>query len=295
MNPDVALIVCRFLHDMAAMLVWGGAAYLAVLVPRRLASEVARHLAQPGLVAIAVAVATTAAALPIEAALLGDGWRDALRPEGLSGFLLETAAGTAWMVQAALALLLLAMLTLQGRDRRKGIAIVSAALLASIALTGHAVMHDGRLGMVQRLNDALHVLSAGAWLGALVPLVTILRALSLPALAADAATALRRFSVAGHIAVALAILTGAANTLFIVGHPPTDWSSPYQALLAAKIAVVGVMVALALANRYTLMPRMDGEAVAVTALRRGTIFEIALGVAAIALVAVFGTLDPAPV
>ena len=122
-----------------------------------------------------------------------------------------------------------------------------------------------------------------------------MRKLGEPAFAEDTAKALRRFSFAGHIAVTLAILTGAANTLFIVGHPPTDWASPYQALLVAKIAVVAAMVALALANRYALVPRMGAPAGdAVRTLRRTTLVEVGLGVVAIALVAAFGTLDPLP-
>ena len=58
-------------------------------------------------------------------------------------------------------------------------------------------------------------------------------------------------------------------------------------------AVVAVMVALALANRYIVVPRMAGDPAAIAALRRATLAEIALGFAAIALVAAFGTLDPA--
>lgn len=294
MDPDAALIACRFLHDAAAMLVWGGAAYLAALVPRRLADDVARHLARWALVAIVVAVGTTAATLPIEAARLGDGWADAFRVDVVRGFLFDTAGGGAWGWQAAAAVALAASLLLPAKARRLAVAAAAGAMLVTLALTGHAVMHDDADGIAQRLNDAAHVLSAGAWFGALVPLVVVLRLLGEPAFAAEAARALRRFSVAGHVAVTLAVLTGAANTLAIVGTPPGDWSSPYQLLLSAKIAVVGVMVALALANRYTVMPRLaTKDTRALASLRRGTLVEIALGVVAIALVAVFGTLDPA--
>lgn len=293
MTPDAALIVCRFLHDAAAMLVWGGAAYLAALVPHRLADAAALRLKGTGLAAIAVAVATTAASLPIEAARLGDGWADAFTASGVGGFLFDTAGGGAWFWQAATAVALAAALPLPASARRFAVAAAAGAMLVTLALTGHAVMRDDAAGIAQRVNDAAHVLSAGAWFGALIPLAVVLRKLGEPALAADAATALRRFSVAGHIAVALAILTGAANTLFIVGHLPNDWSSSYQALLSAKIAVAGVMVVLAIANRYTVMPRIGSYPSAVRALTRGTMVEIGLGLGAIALVAVFGTLDPA--
>jgi putative copper resistance protein D len=295
MTPDAALIVCRFLHDAAAMLVWGGAIYLVTLVPRALADEVTLRLTWAGLLMVAVAVATTAAALPIEAARLGNGWADAFSGDALTGFLFDTGGGSAWMWQAATAIALALALLLPAASRRVAIAVAAGAMLVTLALSGHAVMHDGGAGLAQRLNDAAHVLSAGAWFGALVPLAAIMRRMSAEKSGDEARMALERFSRAGHVAVALAIATGAANTLFIVGKPPSDWSSAYQELLSAKIAVVGAMVALALANRYTLMPRMKADdAAAVAGLRRGTLAEIGLGLTAIALVAVFGTLDPFP-
>jgi putative copper resistance protein D len=140
----------------------------------------------------------------------------------------------------------------------------------------------------------VHVLAAGAWFGALVPLALVLRKSLASGFGPDAATTLRRFSIIGQPAVALVLITGVANTLLILRHLPTDWSSPYQALLALKIAVVAVMIALAIANRSVVMGRIaTGEGAALTTLRRTVRAEIAFGFAAIALVAVFGTLDPA--
>ena len=42
----------------------------------------------------------------------------------------------------------------------------------------------------------------------------------------------------------------------VLGILPLDVSSSYQALLLTKIALVTVMLALALMNRYVLMPRL---------------------------------------
>jgi putative copper resistance protein D len=295
MGAEAALMVCRWVHDAAAMALWGSVAYLAALVPRPLADEIARTLLPWGCAAAALAVASTAATLPIAAALVGDGWSDALSGAVIGSWLLGTAAGGAWLWQAAAAAALAAVLFLPSGLRRSGVALVSGTLVATLALTGHAVMHDGAAGVAQQLNDAAHVLSAGAWFGALVPLALVVRQLGAPRRRAEAMAALRRYSAVGHFAVAIALLTGIANTLFIVGAPPIDWSVPYQALLSAKIAVVATMIALALANRYAVMPRIgNDDAAAVVALRRGTLIEIGLGLAAIALVAVFGTLDPLP-
>jgi putative copper resistance protein D len=102
-----------------------------------------------------------------------------------------------------------------------------------------------------------------------------------------------RFSTSGHVAVALVIATGLIDTLLVVGKLPLDWSLPYQLLLAAKMALVAVMVGLAVVNRYVFVPRLarnrDG---ATAAILRATMAEIAIGTAVLALVAWFGTLDP---
>ena len=154
-------------------------------------------------------------------------------------------------------------------------------------------MHEGAVGFAHRLNDAAHVLTAGAWLGALVPLLPLLRALDDRSRSHDAGIALRRFSSAGHVAVAVVIMTGVLNSMLVLGRWPTDLSSPYQAMLAAKVALVAIMTSLAVFNRYVLVPRMArsrGDAIRV--LRQATLAEIALGIVVVGLVSVFGLLEP---
>jgi copper resistance protein D len=292
MSPDTALVVCRFLHAAALMLLWGGSAYLAWLVPGGLAQEVARPLSGPALAAIAVAVASGLASLPIETAQIGDGWTDAFDAGAFGSVLFDTAVGRAWQLQMAVVLLLLAPLLVTGGVRLTVLALASCLGLASLALSGHAVIEDGLEGVLHRANDAVHLLSGGAWLGALLPLFPILRRLRDQAWRREAVTALWRFSTAGHVAVAVVILTGLGNTWLTLGHLPTDWLSPYQGLLALKIAVVSVMTLLAVLNRYWLVPRLSRHPGALDVIRISTLVEIVLGLAAIACVAWFGTLEP---
>ncbi|MDQ0392704.1 copper homeostasis membrane protein CopD [Labrys monachus] len=291
-GPDAALDICRFLHDASLMLVWGASAYLAVLVPRRLADDVARRLRIPAIVAVAAALATTLAALPIETATIGEGWSAATDLATLHDVLFDTTVGRAWQAQAAGAALLFAAVFFPLRIRRKAVALASGLLLAGVALTGHAVMQDGWLRIAHVANDGVHVLSAGAWLGAMVPLLPILARLDTAA-RPEAGLALRRFSNAGHVAVALAIASGLVNTCLVLGRLPTDWSSPYQALLAAKIAAVAAMTGLALVNRYGLVPRMARRGSgSVRLIRFATLAEIVLGLGAVAAVSVLGMLEP---
>ncbi|HEY0123126.1 MAG TPA: copper homeostasis membrane protein CopD [Rhizobium sp.] len=292
-EPDTALAACRFLHDASLMLLWGGSAYLCLMVPKPLADKVWRMLAGASVVTASIAGLTTVMSLPLAAASIGNGWSDAIDAGTLQAVLFETTVGQAWLAQAAAALILLPALPLPGHWRHRGIALGSGLGLAALALTGHASMHEGWLKMAHRANDILHVLAGGGWLGALLPLIPILRLLSQPEYRVEALLALRRFSTAGHIAVALVIASGIVNTILVLKHLPTDWSSPYQVLLGLKIALVAGMSLLAIVNRYVLVPRIGhDQARALNAIRLGSIAEILLGIAIIALVAVFGMLEP---
>lgn len=276
------------------MLLWGASAFLAALVPKDLAELAWRRLGIILLGAGIFAVATCAAALPLETAYIGSGWSDALAPAMLRSVLIETNVGWAWQLQAVATVLLIAAFAIPLPRRMAAVALASGLLLASLALTGHAVVRAGGLGIAHRINDALHVLASGAWVGALVPLLVVLRQFESAEFYEEGRAALRRFSTAGHLAVAIVIATGVASTLLVLGHWPIDWTSPYQAMLAAKIALAAVMVALAIFNRYALVPQIpDRPELAARSIRRGTIAEIVLALCVTALVSVLGMLETA--
>lgn len=196
------LALCRFGQDAAAMLLWGGSAYLWALVPRSLASSVTRRLWPWVVAAVSVEAVATLAKLPAEVAAIGDGWRDAVDPAMVGSVLRDTSVGHAWGAQGAAAVLLVGATLVSPEARTAARAGASGLLLAGLSLTGHATMHEGWLGALQRANDVLHVLSGGAWFGALVPVLVILGDLGHAERRGEAAAALRRFSRAGHVAVA---------------------------------------------------------------------------------------------
>ncbi len=275
------------------MLLFGAFAYLSALVPRPLALVIGKRLRCVQIVATVLAVATTFAALPLETAAIGDGWGSAYDPDMLGSVLWQTSVGQAWQAQAAAAVLVAAAAALSSGAGQVATALGAGILLAGVSLTGHAVMQAGWLGLVHRANDAVHVLSGAAWVGALVPLLPILRALEDGEWQSSAGLALMRFSTAGHVAVALVVASGVGNTGLILGRWPTDWSVPYQVMLAAKVALVIVMVGIALFNRYALVPLIRRRRfAAIEAIKAATIAEIVLGLVVIGLVAVFGMLDP---
>ena len=101
-----------------------------------------------------------------------------------------------------------------------------------------------------------------------------------------------RFSRVGHYAVAGVLLTGIINTLFIVGIN-VPWHAPYVQLLLFKCALVMMMVAIALANRYFLVPRFRPEAGREQQIFiRMTQAEVVLGALVLAAVSLFATGNP---
>ncbi len=293
-EPATAIEICRFLHDSALLMLWGSSAFVAFLLPASLRAETSLRLGIFPITAVVVAALTAAMALPLQAAALGSGWPDASDPKMLRAVLLDSPVGLALQVQAVAGVLLLLAFALPANWRMAALAVAAAVGLGALALTGHASMAEGPQRVIHRANDIVHLLSAGAWLGALIPFVVVLRMLAVPGLHEAAGVALRRFSLAGHGAVFLVLATGMVNSWLILGRLPTDWSSPYQLLLSLKIIVVCAMTGLAVVNRYVFVPDIgDHPEATVQAIRLASVIEILLGMAAIGLVAVFGTLDPA--
>jgi len=226
----------------SGLLLWGGFAYLALPMPTGLAASADRKLATPRRGSIAVALIATIAILPLRAADVGGGWAEAFDPVTLRALSFETRVGFARQCQTVAAIALALTNLLPSPTRRLATAAAAGLLLATLALTGHTVSETGELGIVHRFDDAMHLLCGGAWLGALPPLLFTLAALKNPALREEVVTALRRFSSAGHVAVAGVIATCAVTTWLVLRHASIDLASPYQRLLLCKLALVAAMV-----------------------------------------------------
>lgn len=288
-----ALIVCRCIHFAAVIALFGASAYLWALAPAELLRALTPMVRRIVAAAIVVAAITGLVWLALEAGAMGDSPADALNPAVVAAVLADTAFGEVWRWRLALLALFLIALAMGRHDRWALIATASALLLASLGLAGHAIMRAGAVGVLQRGNDALHLLVAGAWLGGLPPFILCVDRFSDPKLAQQALLAARRFSAWGHLVVALVLLTGVANIALILRAPPIPFASPYQTLLAVKIVLVAAMIAVALVNRYVVVPRLAADTGrAAAALKVNAIAEAAMGLVVVALVSAFGLMDP---
>jgi copper resistance protein D len=285
-----ALALCRFAHFMAAMLTFGTSEYLWLYAPERLKlalSPVARRLS---LIASLVALITAIAWLSLDSASMADEWSAAYDPGAIYAALTDTAFGHAWVTHITLAATLVAVVVFGPPARWAATAVASAALLASLGFVGHAAMQTAAEGVLHRANHAVHLLGAGAWVG---PFAMCLRAYQRDDLRKDAAQATTSFSFWGQFIVAAIILSGVVDVALTSGHPPIPPTTPYRALLVAKIIIVAIMISLALVNRFVLTPRLNRGATALAILRVTTVAEVALGCVVVALVSVFALLDPA--
>ncbi len=176
--------------------------------------------------------------------------------------------------------------------------LFGAVALVTLVWTGHGVMHEGTLGGWHILSDSAHLLAAAGWVGALAAFGLLLMSTSLQAVQVLAHT-LAGFERVGAVFVAVLIVTGVANYLFVVG-PNLDGITGglYAILLCFKLGLFGLMLGLAALNRSHLTPLLQrsmaqGEhGVARKALRRSIVLEFAAAVLILALVAWLGTLAP---
>jgi putative copper resistance protein D len=218
----------------------------------------------------------------------------------------ETPIGAAWVVRmVALIACLLAALLIKRSDETRLLAVLgtSAAALATLVWTGHAGASEGLAGGIHQASDMLHMIAAAIWLGGLAAFLAMLRVpddglwgnrLKVSHRALDS------FARTGTICVAVIIVTGLINSQILVGisNITALFDSLYGWLLFAKLLLVGLMMMLAAQNRWRLTPRLgqalaDGDAAkAASALRASILLEAAAGVAVLAAVAWFGTLEP---
>ena len=216
----------------------------------------------------------------------------------------ETPMGVAWQARMAALAAIVALIIARGPVARVAQVGFAAAALASLAWTGHGAAGEATTGWVQLVADIIHLLAAGAWVGALLALGLMLARDKTRLTPADFVSmhgALDGFSKAGTIFVALLIITGSINTWILVGSAGVALigSDQYVQLLAFKLALFAAMLGLAAMNRFRLTPALwrDLETGAVPlgahkALRRSIAIEAGLAVSVLAIVSWMGTLVP---
>lgn len=277
------LVLCRFVH-FAAILTLIGAWGLRPLLLDRGHEVVQQRLDRVARRLTLVGLGSGLAWLLLISASMAGSWSAALNPATVALVLGKTFFGQVWTWHLALNLLLLGLLlTPLGRylPLRLGLA---ALLLATLAPVGHGAMFEGLKGQLLILNQIVHLSCVGLWLGGLLVLLMVLRQPQ-----SSMEPLLRRFSGVGYVLVAGLLASGLINVRMLTGQWwPTPLFSGFALVLLVKALLVGGMLALALLNRL----RIRGCDQRLGSLRRSVGLEWSLGIAAVAAVALLGTLPP---
>lgn len=297
LTPEALLIICRFIHFPAVMLLAGCGLFTVLLPGDRVALLLRSRLRYTARCAAVFTILTTFLWLLLQAALMGDGWADMQDPDIILA-VLSTSFGEIWRWQLVLAVVLTGGLLIPaGRVQCSLFLICAAMILALHAFTGHGMLYSGWTGRLYQLNQVVHLLSAAYWFGGLWPfLVCLLILLRRDTLAQgvpkDVVATLIRFSNLGHLAVFLVLTTGLISTLMLLPDWPQWSGSDYQALLWLKTGLVLTMVLLAVINRYAVVPKI-AQSGRFRLLMINSWVEIILGTLAILMVAMFATYQPA--
>lgn len=321
----------RFVHLAAAVLLAGSYAFVAVVMRRDsdslfMAPPAARHSPLELLVhrwqrqivaGCVVAILLSAlAALLLQASLL-----DAASPgppdfepgpaKGVAMWPLisETLFGRMMLARMVIALSLWTLVARGAGGTVSAAAfalelVLSFCLLASIALSGHAASSEGMEFLLQAGADALHLIAAGAWLGALPLLVLLLRRCASaldPAAFAVVRLATRNFSRLGIACVGTLLVTGAINAWSLVGGVPQLLGTPYGQVLLLKLSLLVPLLGIAALNLFRINPAIVTDSPESAAfmprhaqrLSRNAAIEALLGLMILAIVGLLGTTPPA--
>uniref|UniRef100_UPI0028AA112F copper homeostasis membrane protein CopD n=1 Tax=Brevundimonas sp. TaxID=1871086 RepID=UPI0028AA112F len=239
------------------------------------------------------------AALLAQTAMMAGSLSDAFKPEALIFMVTGMGLGKALVVRTLAAALALgaALLLRPGRLMWSLLTLLGVVVSASFSWTGHGAATQGPGHMIHPASDIVHAVAASVWVGALAAFAVLIvrRPSGDSAWDAGVARSLTGFAGVGTAAVGALVVTGLINSAYLVG-PSKALSlgaSPYGVLLTIKLALFGLMVCLAAANRFRLAPLMAHDAgQAMPHLRKSLVIEFGLALTILAVVAVMGVQPP---
>ena len=276
------LVLCRFLHFIVVLLMFGAWVFRPWLLGAHVQPTLDRQLLRITRGLAGLGLVTGVVWLLLITASMAGSWDAALQPATLQLVLGKTFFGQVWAWHLLLNLLLVIVLIKPWPALRLPLL---ALLLATLAPVGHGAMLDGLSGRLLILNQVVHLLCVGAWLGGLLVLVLILRHAQDHRLK----PILRRFSGVGYGLVAGLLVTGLINVRVLTGQLwPTPLFQGFALILLIKVGLVLGMLGLALLNRLRIK-RCEQR---LGSLRASVMMEWLLGIAAVAAVSLLGTLPP---
>jgi copper transport protein len=289
--------------DIGQGLVYAGLVLLAgVLAAARVLwpwSRGQRRVAALALAGWAALVCGTLASLALQGPRAADGGWDGVFRLQDGGLTVHSVYGAELLTRIALLAVLVPALTslrrpaLAGRAADITGAVAGLALLASVAVAGHASTGpDAWLAIPAAM---LHLAAMAVWLGGLLMLWLVV----LPALRSGLRTLaevrVRRWSVLAYTCVVCLVVTGEYQAARQISPVQALWTTSYGITVLIKSGLVLVMVAGgALAHRRVVGPRarVTTPAGVARAVRRSARAEAVVGVAVLAVTAILTSEAP---
>ena len=304
---DALLAATRAVHFGSSLLVFGEIVFALFVSGPAWRHRYARGFAPVGVErriramlawSLAASVVSALVWLALEVPLMsGEPLQEAIAGPTFGIVVRDTSFGRVLSARALLAAALFIGFAAGSRGWRSlGSLLAAGAYVALPALAGHAAGGRGGEDALRVATDMVHLVAAGAWVGALPGLALVLTAASRDGAKslAYAARATRRFSALGAVSVGALVVSGVGNAIYPVGGWSALIDTRYGMLLVAKLAFVAAMLTLAAVNLGRLAPRIvRSDAVAARVLARNAMLETAGGVAVIAIVGVLGITVPA--
>lgn len=241
----------------------------------------------------AVAILVSAIGFVLLAVAMAGGDPAALNGDLLVMLLRDTAPGLAFVMRVVLLAALLVTLSARPIVPRAVVALFAAAATATLAWNGHGVIDAGAIGWVHLGADIVHMLAAGAWIGALVVFVGLLCRRQPDRVEAE--RRLAGFAGLGSAIVATILATGLVNAAMLIGLDGVARlpDSIYGRLMIAKLVLFGIMLVLASANRFVLTPGLiaSGDK-GLRRIRLSLSLEFAAALLIVGLVAWAGICEP---
>ena len=294
----------RFLSFLSMVVMIGSVAFALLVLPaaRRAVGDASADFGQVvdrRLRSLAVAGAWTllilAAVRLTSHGVVLSGSLEALRFGDLADLVTGSTWGRGWLLQVAATIALLLGLRATKQIRWSALAGITCALAISASFLGHPAAVPDVRGLAMSL-DALHVLAAGGWAGAIIMLaVAALPPLfTMPALnrAETARGLLRAFTPLALSCAAILAVTGAVSGWLQLRQLGLILGSDYGLMLFRKVVLVLIIAALGAYHWRVVQPSVGSDR-SLGRLRGSIMLDVALVLLVLVLTAILtGTAPP---
>lgn len=285
------LAATRAIHFVSLMVIFGGSAFAALLRQAKLNGPPVKMTSILFVCAATIAILSAIVWFCLIAGQMSGNWQGSIDPSTLKLTAFGTRFGRIFVGRGIGLGVLWITCVVRNRADRLTMPILAGLLLASLAPISHAAASGRESPVFGTVNDAVHLLTAGFWLGGLMVLALLKSWLG--KCNDGRIGALRLFSFWGSLVVAVLIATGLTNAISILPASDRSLHNPYVDLLLWKIALASVMVFLAAMNRWRFVPSLQrNESRAAGYLALSIRSEIILGMTVVAITGYLGLIAP---